>query len=264
MPTLSKTDKRLYYIIEILAGLVVVTSVIPLVTLLHKVFFSDPEVIASSIRFTFFFTMPFFCYVGISLLVPIFEARQKRKPIFGRKDVRYGEGALPPIYPLFYKDKPPITDKRKKELRNKFLWWLSGLLLTVFIAGFGLFGRWVLTEDFTMKKYSVMNNCIETVSLDSCQELRFATDYNYSHGGRFRSRSYYFYVSFVTADGEEILFTHDEFRSNTDALEEMLRLKALFPSDKVTTEIYEDLDFLIEYNAFTDEEAKMLYELFER
>ncbi len=263
MPTLSKTDKRLYYILEIVVCLLYAAAVISSVALWNKLFFSDTEVIATSMRFTFLFTTPFIIYMAISIVAPIFEARQKRKPIFGRKDVRYGQGALPPIYPVFYKDKPPMTDKRKKELKSSFFLWLGGFLLTVFIAGFGIFGRWVLTEDFTTNKYSVMNNCIESISLDSCQELRFATG-STPGVGRYKIDRHFFYVAFVTAEGEEILFTHDDFRSNTDALREMLRLKEEAPEDKVTIEIYEDLDTIIEYNAFTDDEAKMLNELFEQ
>ncbi len=263
-PPLSGLDKFIYAVVIALLFIIMFCLVALFELLCNKIAFVDESVIANSPRMTQFFVAPFFFYAFVSVCVCF--SNMKAHPIFGNKKVNYSDMKWKMVYPIFGKDKPYVkkTQDEKKASAVFFKLWAVGFAVTVFIAGFSFCGRYVLKNDFSAEKYSVFNNFLEEISFSEYEGVEFDLSYQRYYYSRGHSRTDYSLSANINVkDKDELCFNEEGFKSNGDALREMLKLKELFPKDKLTYYTNCTIEEAAKFWNLSEEEITLLHKLLE-
>ena len=268
MPPLSFVDKLIYWTIIIVLCAAYFLLLLGPLYLRHKIAFSDAEVIAvedhGSLLWLLVPWMTFFLMTFILWLEPY----QKRIPIFGRKNFKYGPPAWPKIYPVFMKNKPYVwVSERKKKERKQIAVLLLVILLVSFIPfPWSLYGRDCLCYDGSIVQYNMFNRRTREFSSGDIADIEIET-FRYSTGKYARTRHWGVGMVFTTDSGKKYIFEHRDFRSDTDSetcywLERMLDVKNRYDPGMIHYDGLEDLERVIEDRNLNQEEIRMLYRLF--
>ncbi len=267
MPKLSFVDNLIYLGIF---GLMCVAwgLVAAMPTLLSDdIAFRDETVMAFHQRATSLWMlvpwMTFFLMTFILWVIPY----ENRRPLFGRKDIKYGPPYTPKVYPLFRKGNPPVwvSEKTKRDRKTTAL-----VLLAVFLIGFipypwAFYGRNCLHYDGSISQYSIFNNCVEAYPSGEVASMTFST-YRYDTGGKYSTHwNWSVKVVMVTDSGEEYQFQAAHFRNeqgNQDWLQDMLALKRRFDPSIIAYGGTEDLNRVIADRGLSEGEVELLYALF--
>ena len=147
--------------------------------------------------------------------------------------------------------------------------WLVGFMICLALYPLSFSGRICLTQDGSVQVYNAFNQIKEEYHPEQIESVTFDT-YLQSNHYRRRSISYYFRdrdwkcsVNITVLGGKEYSFVQGNFREPMDPLETMTHLKMLYPPEIITYEGTDHLHDVALDNHFTEEETKMLYELFD-
>ncbi len=261
-PPLSFLDKFIYSVIFVIGALVIIGLYCLWEILMGEIAFSDGSVVAFTSRNTFFYAIPFFVYLIVSLgvgAIILFTI-----PLFKNKNVNYNDNKWIRVYPLFDKTqpRPKKREEDKKSNRKIFFCWLCGLLLTFLVLLLALCGRYTINDDFMVQKYTVFNNVSETYVSRNFESVEF--DLMYSSGGRYSgTRGFSLIADIETKDGKSIVFDDEGFKSDNmgEIFRFMLEIKELFPKEKVTCYTNRTIDDAKEWWELTEEETKLLKKL---
>ena len=268
MPPLSFVDKLLYWIVLMLLCAAYLILLIGPLLLRDKIAFSDATVIAVEDHASMlWFLVPWITFFPITFFLWLLPY-QKRIPIFGKKNFKYGPPAWPKIYPLFMKNKPPvwISERKKKERKQ-----IATILLVVLLIGFipfpwSLYGRDCLRYDGSVVRYNMFNSQTHEFSSGDIEEIEIKT-YRYSTGKHYKTRHWGVRMVFKTDSGKKYVFSHRDFRNDTHSetiywLEWMLDIKKRYDPGVIYYDGLEDLEHVIADRDLNQEEVEMLYRLF--
>ena len=207
----------------------------------------------------------FWLFFACILIITVFY--QKRIPVFGRSDIRYGPPAYPRVYPLFMKNKPKHWQSEKARIkavsRRRII---IGILVVSFLICAALYplslhGRFELLNDGTVVVFDSHNEEITHYTINDIDDVILDTDK--TSGGRYSSGSSYARVKITFDDGDDCSFSVISFADNwTDAIHNAQRLKEIYGSI-LHIEGTEDLWKVVLDTDMTAAEEALLYELFE-
>lgn len=270
MPPLSFADKLIYWAIFALLCVAYLVLLLGPLYLRHKIAFSDTAVIAAEdnastgwliVPWMTFFLMTFILWQ---------QPYQKRIPIFGRRNFKYGPPTWPKIYPIFMKNKPLVwVSERKKKERKQIAVILLVVLLVSFIPfPWSLYGRDCLFYDGSIVQYNMFNGQTHEFSSGDIADIEIET-FRYSTGRYNTNQHWGVQMVFKTDSGKKYTFEHRDFRSDTNAktlywLEGMLAVKKRYDPSIIHYDGLENLDRVIADRDLSQEEVQMLYQLLGR
>jgi len=268
MPPLSLVDKLIYWTIIVLLCVAYFIFLLGPLYLRRQIAFSDTAVIAvEDNASTWWLIVPWMTFFLMTFILWL-QPYQKRIPIFGRKNFKYGPPAWPKIYPLFMKNKPPVwVSERKKKERKQIAIILLVVLLVSFIPfPWSLYGRDCLFYDGSIVQYNMFNGPIHEFATGDIEDIEIET-FRYSTG-RYNTKQHWgVLMVFKTDSGKKYTFEHRDFRSDTNFetiywLEWMLTVKKRYDLSIIHYDGLEKLDRVIADRNLSQEEVQMLYQLF--
>lgn len=192
---------------------------------------------------------------------------QKRYPIFGRKDIKYGPPAYPRVYPLLMKNKPQYWVSPKKIARNRKLAVIvpcvlvCTLMFSIAMYPRSLYGRYELLRSGSVVEYDTRNQIAEEYHLGQIESVSLGT--HRTSGGRYSSGSWYASFAITFTDGKRCSFSIRPMgESWTEAIATAQQLKQIY-GDLLHIEGQDDLWKVVLDTDMTEEEAQMLYRLYE-
>lgn len=264
MPPLSFADKAIYAAAALLLCAAYFALGIVFFYLRDRIAFSDDTVIAAteSLAVGWFF-VPWLIFFLITF-IPFVSAYESRRPIFGRKGLRYGPPTYPKVYPLFMKNKP-----REQKGKGR----IAILLLLVLLIGliplpWSLCARSCLRCDGSVVKYNGFNRQSREWRPEDFSEIRIETfRFRYTTGKHIRSYHWGVQMVLRTSEGKQYKFDHGDFRGDVSAedrywLEAMLDIKRYYDPHIISCSGIENLSHVIANRTLSPEETEMLYQLF--
>ncbi len=280
MPPLSFLDKVVYWIaLSLLIGLCYFFLVVQQ-QMRRAIAFDDMSIIASGDNFSACWFLVPVCTLFVITFILWETAYQNRKPIFGKKNIKYGPPAFPKVYPLFMKNKPYVYvgEGKKKEYRL-----IATIILVVFLISlvpfpWSLYGRYCLKNDGSIVQYNMFNKQVQDFSSEEIESIKIDT-YRVRNSvyrknwisalfGIFVDNSRWgVQMEFVTESGKKYTFDDGGFRKDTsgksmDWLMAMNQVKANYDPSVICYEDIESLHRVIEDEDMTQEEIELLYRLF--
>lgn len=269
MPPLSYIDKLIYGMIMLILCAAYLVLMFGTFYLRKEIAFADQSVIAkgdhASLMWLF---VPWFTFFVITFGLWV-NACQDRKPIFGRRNFKYGPPAWPKVYPLFMKNKPYVwVSENTKQYRKFTAWLLTGILLVSFIPyPWSLYGRDCLRSDGGIEQYNMFNIKSEDFSPEEISSVKLEV-YRHRSGKYVKTRHWGVRVVLTTDTGDVYTFKHSEFRREQTTprywLSEMLQLRSVYSPEIIAYSNVSELDRLISDQNLTAEETRMVYQLFGR
>lgn len=268
MPPLSFADKLIYWTILALLCVAYFILMLGSLNLRHKIAFSDTAVIAveDNVSVIWFIVpcMTFALMTSISWLL----LYQKRIPIFGRRNFKYGPPAWPRIYPLFMKNKPSVWVSAKKKKARKHI---SIILLVILLVSFvpfpwSLYGRNCLFYDGSIVQYNMFNGQTHEFTSGDITDIEIEPFW-YRTGKHHTTLHWGVRMEFKTDCGKKYIFEHRNFRRDETSesfywLKWMLTVKKHYDPGIIHYDGLENLDYVIADRRLTQEEVQMLYQLF--
>lgn len=267
MPPLSLTDKVIYWVIFLLMCAAYFLLLIGPLQLRYRIAFADESIVAAEdnisilwlgIPWMTFFLMTFVLWV---------QPYQARKPIFGKRDFKYGPPAWPKVYPLFMKNKPTVfvSEREKKDRKRIAILLMVTLLISFVPFPWSLYGRDCLRHDGSIVQYNMFNGQAHNFSPQEIREVRMETyrhTSRHSIGGHCSVR-----MVFITDSGKKYTFEQREFRKDTESsskywLSAMTTAIQRYNPSRIRYECDISLALVAADNNLTDEETSMLYQLF--
>lgn len=268
MPPLSFFDKTIYWFVFLVLCALYIGLFFGTLVLRSKIAFSDEMVIASEDNISFlWFLLPWMTFFLMTFILWL-NPYQRRKPIWGLRNFKYGPPTWPKEYPLFMKNKPYvyISERKKKERKQ-----LATLLLVVLLISFipypwSLYGRDCLYSDGSIVQYNMFNSKAQEFTSGEIKSVEIET-YRYTTGKYITERHWGVQITFTTDSGKEYCFQHGEFRDDVPTntrywLAAMLQLKNRYDPGIITYCGVEDLGKVVSDRNLTAEETQMLYQLF--
>lgn len=269
MPPLSFIDQLIYWTILIIICTLSIFLIFAPLYLRKEIAFSDSMVIAKEDHISMMWMivpwMTFFLITFILWAIPYGE----RKPIFGKRNFKYGPPAWPRVYPLFMKNKPYVR-VRKKAVETRYQ--IAVILLVVLLISFipfpwSLYGRDCLHSDGSIHEYNMFNSKVRETTSGQIDEIEFEV-YSHRRGKNSVGRRYDVRVHLTAENGKKYTFDYTEFRQReTNSppfwLTDMLRLKTRYNPEIIKYSGTKDLYSVIDDNRLNETEAVMLYKLFE-
>lgn len=268
MPPLSTLDKLIYWVILLLLGIMYLVLLLGPLYLRDQIAFEDSMVIAKTDNASvFWLAVPWLTFF-LTTFILWWNTYQDRRPIFGRRNFKYGPPAWPKIYPLFMKNKPYVwISEREKKNRQMTALVLTIILLISFIPfPWALYGRDCLYSDGSIAQYSMFNKQTEFISgpIDSAE----LETYRYSTG-KYHKTTHWGVQLILTADsGREYVFKYSDFRNDVQTgtpywLSAMLLLKRRYDPEIIAYNGTENLEKVIADRGLSYVESQMLYALFD-
>lgn len=272
VPPLSGVDTAIY-----LGGIAIICGVgvgyVALVSWLSKyAALRDPAVSAyirtpSSLLF-----LPFLAFLALGCLLPLLYFFKKRKPIFGSKQIRYGEAPWKAEwYPIFgpQRKRYPLPKKMRRCARQYLRIWLICLLMVLLLASLSLFGRLELRSSHSIVRYNVFNQQTDTLRIpEGCTGITVFAEEKHSLRRGWDLNPYWEYgLVLHLKTGEELridngdLTTRDGNHASKIAV--MLEYKKKYSLQNTTVEGTEQLGNVIAYCNLDTQEAALLRELFQ-
>lgn len=272
VPPLSGVDTAIY-----LGGIVMICGVgvgyVALASWLSKyAALRDPAVSAyirtpSSLLF-----LPFLGFLALGCLLPLVYFFKKRKPIFGSKQIRYGEAPWKAEwYPIFGTQQKghPLPVKTRRRARKHIRIWLICLLIVLLLASLSLFGRLELRSDHSVVRYNVFNQKTDTIRiLEDCTGITVFAEEKHSLRRGWDLNTYWEYgLVLHLKTGEELRIDNGDLvtrgGNHASQIAVMLEYKNNFSLQNTTVEGTEQLGNVIAYCNLDTQEAALLRELFQ-
>ena len=266
MPKLGWKDQFLYWSVMAAFGCIAIVSFAYPLIVRDNVAYGDLSVIATDrdlapMQFLWIFL---WCITAIILIVIPYR---KRIPVFGRPDIKYGPPAYPRIFPLLMKDKPQYWRSPKKVAWYRKMLQIAGCLMTLWLA-VGLcfypqsvYARADLRSNGTITVMNGHNMEEKQYRFGDVERVEVKTDYTRKKGRS--TRSWYIQIAFYMKDGKIYIYRNSEFRGDwTETLQSMLAVKDRY-FGLLTIKGEENLENVIRYQGLTEQEAALLYELFD-
>ncbi len=267
MPPLSFLDKLIYWTIFLVLAVSYLVLLLGPLSLRNKIAFADTAVIAvhdhTSVLWLIVPWMTWFLMTFVLWYLPY----ERRKPIFGKRNFKYGPPAWPKEYPLFMKNKPCVfvSERKRKERKQLAVILLVVLLISFIPFPWSLYGRNCLYNDGSIAQYNMFNTQTREYAPEDISEVTF--DVIRYRSGRHGPRHWGVRITLITEDGKRYPFGHRTFRDDEQGqirywLAAMLDMKACFHPAIIHYEDLEDLDLVVADKNMSQEEAKLLYQLF--
>ena len=270
-PPLSLLDKTVYIGSMLLSFAILALLLLCGYRVKRTVIFQDPTLLAcNDSGVSVLWILPFFCFLGISIIVFIAKGLTFRDPIFGNKAIRYGEYPWKPnCYPLLdpRRKRVPVKPSKKRLQRKMLLIWCAVLLVLTCLIPFGLLARDCLYEDHSITAYNAFNQPTNVYTKDDLTHLTVGISLHSSsiHNNfiiRKLAGNAHPYIRIDTKDGRSFRFSLGNF-ADGDALDEICKLKESFSPQDVTLSNEELLDKAISDMNLTEAQAQALRDLFD-
>lgn len=259
-PPLSKLDKSIYFIGQIVLCLCMLTSLLGYEWFAPYFVFKNDDVLAFDITENFFRIVPFWMLMVIVTFICL-ERLTGKKPLFGNKKIDYYNTTfyrfiLPP-FDKRYTERVFTKEKIKKTLIKftifALIFSLSG------IWGFsGIISRWEVT-DSAITKFGTFGKVEAVYSYDDIESYTVDS---------FSEKKSYKYSIWGPELGIEInLKNQEKLNMDLDLIKD--EIYGLYKLDKALTGINKNIndrklnDYIEHYNV-SDEEIKLLYEIYEQ
>ena len=268
MPPLSFVDKLIYWFLFLLH---LTLSFILLLELLHLrrvITFADISVVAVAARSGILWVIiPWLTYFLIPFIL-LDKCYIDRKPIFGRRNFKYGPPAWPKVYPLFMKNKPYVfvSARKKKDRRLSVIILLIVLLVSLIPLPLSLYGRNCLRDNGSIVQYNMLNNVAHSFTSEEIEVVTIKA-YRYRTKSDPKFWSYGVQIELITDTGKKYPFNAWEFRDHekNGALTWLLSMEDIkqhYDQEILRYEGVNYLDDVVADKALTNEEAQLLYRLF--
>lgn len=260
---LSLWDHCLYWIGFLLViGLGIFLSAYP-EELIQRVAFSDPDLVAFSAGHMIL-RIPLIFYLALSAGIFLLCAYDQRRPIFGHKKGKYEPPMWKKEYPLFSKKrkkKAADDSKDKPFYRTGVGLWMTvaGILAVIYV--FSLSFGWGIHRDGMLRKHILFGVETESCHVSSVKEMEISISRRYK---KRTSDDYIIHITFETAQGSAARFYVGSFHGKDPetSLMEVIRLKSVISPEKIKYSRLDRLDNYLEDNRCTENETKLIYELF--
>lgn len=206
----------------------------------------------------------FWLFLACILIASVFYP--SRRPIVGRRDIRYGPPAYPRIYPLFMKGKQEWRSKKAiaADARGRRVIITTLIVSFLFCAALyplSLFGRFELRSNGTIVAYDSHNREDAHYALRDIESVCLST--SSSGGGRYGSPTWYAKLSFQFSDGETCSFSLRSFAETwTESIRIAEELKETYGA-LLRIEGEKNLWRVVRDTTMSPEEERMLYQLYE-
>lgn len=268
MPPLSFADKAIYWAIMLVLCVLYCGLIFGTIILRKRIGFQDETVIACEDNISFlWFLVPWMTFFLMTFIL-WHDLYQRRKPIFGRRNFKYGPPAWPREYPLFMKNKPYVyvSERKKKERRQNAILLLAVLLISFVPYPWSLYGRDCLYSDGSIIQYNMFNGRADEFSSGDMKSVEIEA-YQYISGKSAKKKHWGVRMTFITDSGKEYSFYSEEFRDDVPSdtrywLTAMLRVKKRYDPSVITYKGVENLGKVVSDKKLTDEETQILYQLF--
>lgn len=268
MPPLSAIDKLIYWTVFVLLVASYFGLIAGTLCLRNKIAFADKSVIAVEDHASLFWLLlPWFTYFMITFILWVYWYQDKR-PLFGRKNFKYGPPAWPKVYPLFMKNKPPVwvSERKKKEKRQFAIALIVVLLLSFIPYPWSLYGRDCLCDDGSLVQYNMFDRQTHEFRSEQITQIEIRT---FKHGGKKYDWRTYWGVEMVfkTDSGKKYCFDHRDFQSGRENevvywLRGMLKVKECYDPGLIHYDGADCLKNVIADKSLNQEEVRLLYQLF--
>lgn len=262
-PPLSAGDKALYNVM--VWGCLIGTWIFSTAAFAigRAIAFASGRVIARSISALF---LPYWA-VGAALSALFCWMQQKRYPIFGNREVKYGPPQYNEVYPLLGRyevSRRPSTEWKKTARTLKCLWLLSFVLL--FSVVLQIAPGYVLTEEYNVEVYDRIGHLKEIYGNEQLVTMELEGTY---YRGRYGSTKTVT-LRLKMSDGEDFSFDYSDF-DNADnassgsnmAISSMQHIKNRMDPAAVTITGVDNLPKIVDGLHLSSPEEAQLYALFE-
>lgn len=268
MPPLSFVDKLIYGILFLLHLTLSYILLLELLHLCRVIAFADISVVAVAARSGILWVIiPWLTYFLIPFIL-LDKSYIDRKPIFGKRNFKYGPPAWPKVYPLFMKNKPYVfvSERKKKDRRLSVIILLIVLLVSLIPLPLSLYGRNCLRDNGSIVQYNMFNNVARSFTSEEIEEVTIKA-YRYHTKSDPKFWSYGVQIVLITDTGKEYTFNAWEFRDHekNGALTWLLSMEDIkqhYDQEIIRYEGVNYLDDVVADKALTNEEALLLYQLF--
>ncbi len=263
-PPLSALDKAIYTAVFVLWAVLLFFLVVITAVIRDAAAFKDSTVIAYRNNGCEFLALPLLVDLLLSAFLLYFATRGKKLPIFGNKNIRYGEHPWSEdCFPLFGpQSKRNRLNKREKDIKKALLGlWIFIFAITLLLFPLSLFGRTVLHEDNSITVYDILNRKSETMYTES--DYR-AVEFIACYGGK--NNRYDLNAVIYMSDGRSFTFEYVDFGGHKNAdvwLGKLEELKTTVPKDAVSFDGIHRLERTADYFSLNEEQTARLFELFE-
>lgn len=279
MPPLSLLDQTIYIILILLSIVLDIGILLLMFFLRNRVAFSVPGVLAAGERASLLWSVIPAIVLFLIAFIRVEYLYTDRRPIFGKRGIKYGPPQYPAVYPIFMKDKPPVWVSEAQKRNRRFGAVALLILIVVSILPFplSLYGRDSLQADGSIVEYSMFGWETERHEREDIVEVEFSLlednsfrTYNRSwirYLCNLKPETYTVCVTITTDDGERFVFRSGDFQAwgkgeRTSWLVDMLHLKALFPPEIVTYADTDKLSYAASDYDLSEQETERLYALF--
>ena len=264
MPELAFWDHCIYIFLIIVflalgVGLLFVTFKIR-----DMIAMQDPLVIAVEDPVSLLWCIPAVFCVMIIPFAFLATCYKERRPIFGRRNFRYGPPTYPRIYPLFAKKKPKekVSQYVRKYRRFTAMALLAVFLVCLLLLPLSFYGRKCLRSDASVNVYNMYNAETKHYTKADVKKVVFDT---YRAG----SKGSYWSVQVILTmeNGKSYYFGVPDFvdgasGGNYHWLSEMTKIKEAFPSEQVYYSGENKINAVIARYEMNQEEAALFQRLF--
>ncbi len=267
MPPLSFADRCIYW-----AAVLIIFAIDGFLVLFpfwnwHRIAFREEAVVAAHMTAgVLWMGIPWFVFM-ITTFILWYLPYEKRIPIFGKRNFKYGPPAWPKIYPLFMKNKPYVwvSPRAKQERRKKAIALVIFVVISCLPYPLSWNGRVCLEQDGSLCKYNALNIKTRDYPSGEIESVELRTYRNRQH--RSSRRVANVEMILTTEDGNRYEFECDEFSGSysitrNDWLPAMVELKRRYRPEIITCTDQQLLERVIFDHAMDHRETQMLYELF--
>lgn len=265
MPKLGWKDLLLYWTGMLITGGGAVLAIFYPLVVREDIVFRDTNVIASSGRGGIHFMWITIWLTVMCCLIAV--AYERRYPVFGRSDIKYGPPAYPRTFPLLMKNKPQYwVSPSRIALRKKVFCFgtvvmLVFLLISVRLYPSTLYERADLYQNGSITVVNSDNEVEKSYGRGEVESVSIQT----RRQTRRRSVESNWYVDMIISlgDGEKFWFSNTDFRGDTEAaLQAMLSLKQCY-NCPMRIGTADHLNKVVQYYELNEYETSLLYQLFE-
>ena len=268
MPPLSSMDRCIYWGILLLILAVDAFFVLFPFWQWYRIAFREETVMAAHMTAGILWMgAPWFVFM-VTTFILWYMPYEKRIPIFGKRNFKYGPPAWPKIYPLFMKNKPYVwvSERAKQERRKKAIALVMLVVISFLPYPLSWSGRVCLKQDGSISKYNALNIISRDYASGKVEQVELET---YLEGVGKYNTSWIANVEMIltTEDGKRYVFACDEFRRSyhidqNDWLPAMLEVKKRYRPEIITYTEHHPLEWVIEDHGLNSQQAQMLHELF--
>ena len=258
-PPLTFVDKLIYFLFLIVFLAISFLPITIPISIQKHLTFSDPSAVAFMTTGGLWWTFPLSFYLLITTIVLFACGFERKIPLFGNPNLRYGE---PPFkkntYPLFKRKHYVLEQKSKKKVwyKNFIVAWCVVFLVLLSIFPLGICGRRVLFDNSSIKTYNSFNSVKTSYSSEDYNHLTLDT---YFSSSRYGAGRWVYNAEIKTNDGKKISFRN---YVSEKAIDEFIEIKESLDPNQITIKRAHNLEKVIKDNKLTESQSEKLYELF--